>query len=143
MSLSCSCPDNDDAPWFFWPAEDFLLLETKRRKRCISCNKLIDLNSHCLIFPRFRYPQNDIELKIYNEDSELPLASYYMCEACGEQYLNLDAVGFCIDITDNMFDLLEEYHEAFVTPRDKYYIARKSGKRKTNNGLLNNDKEIT
>ena len=111
MSLSCSCPDDDDFAWYYWEPEDFKPLETKKRKRCKSCNTLIDLKSLCLIFPRWRYPKSEIELKIYSEDRELPLGSYYMCETCGEHFMNLTAAGFCVDITESMGDLLEEYQD--------------------------------
>ncbi|HID69898.1 MAG TPA: hypothetical protein EYP35_05410 [Desulfobacterales bacterium] len=73
---------------------------------------MIDLDSEVLKFNRVRYPISDVEVKIYGEDGEIHLAPWYMCAACGEIFLNLNALGFCIDIElDSMPGLLEDYHE--------------------------------
>lgn len=110
MSLSCSCYDSDFA-WYFDRPIDFTTLQTKKRKRCKSCNKLINVGSTCLRFTRYKYPETEIEERIHGGGSEISLASYYHCETCGEQYFNLSELGFCIDIEDNMFELLREYQE--------------------------------
>jgi hypothetical protein len=34
-----------------------------------------------------------------------------MCERCGEIYLNLNALGYCMVPTDEMTEALREYHE--------------------------------
>jgi len=112
--LSCSIPDVDDADWFFSTPIDFIRLETGRRKRCRSCNVLIELGACCIKFERFRYPVTDIEEKIYGEDGEIELGTYYHCEKCGEQYFNLDALGFCLDPEDNMLDCLKEYKSDYL-----------------------------
>lgn len=113
MSLSCSCPDLEYCEWFFIQADDFTTLQTSKRKRCKSCNELIDIGAMCLKFNRYRHPKDDIERYIYGyDDAEIPIASYYHCESCGDQYFNLTELGFCIDITDNIFDLLKEYQES-------------------------------
>lgn len=115
MSLSCSCNEDYDFAWYYWPANDFTTLMTSKRKRCKSCNKLIDIENICLEFKRFRYPKNEIEERIYGcDDIEIPLASFYHCEDCGEQYLNLSELKFCVNIADNMFDLLKEYQETYI-----------------------------
>ena len=113
--LSCSCPDwefdDEWEGWLYYGPSDFSVFDKKRRKRCCSCKELIDIDSLCLEFGRTRYPRTEIEDRIYGEGNEIEIASYFMCDKCGEQYLNLEALGYCIDITDNMFDLLEEYQE--------------------------------
>ena len=110
MGLSCSCPDWEGEGWFYIPAtEDFIKLDTNRSKRCCSCKELIGLGDDCLKFKRYRSPVSDIEEKICGD--EVQMAPWYMCEKCGEQYMNLEALGYCLDISENMLGLLEEYKQ--------------------------------
>jgi len=110
MGLSCSCPDWDGDGWYYIPAsEDFTKLNTKTRKRCCSCKELIDVGADSLKFKRCRGPISDVEERICGD--EVRIAPWYMCEKCGEQYMNLEDLGYCIYIGDNMFQLLEEYKE--------------------------------
>ena len=113
--LSCSCPDPDydDVEWFWYDPNDFTEFQALRRKRCCSCKKhMIALGEQCLEFKRFRYPAPDsIEADIKGEDAEIPIASHWMCEKCGEIYLNLEDLGYCMDITEPMEECLQEYHE--------------------------------
>ena len=44
------------------------------------------------------------------------MASWFACEDCGEIYLNLEELGYCVDISENMNDLLAEYRELHDTP---------------------------
>jgi hypothetical protein len=37
------------------------------------------------------------------------MASKYMCKKCGESFLNLNDLGYCITLGDNMKETLEEY----------------------------------
>ena len=57
MSLSCSC-DFDDPSAYAWYLEDhsnFKLMGVKdRRKRCCSCNDLINSNDEVIEFYRYR-----------------------------------------------------------------------------------------
>lgn len=112
MSLSCSCEWNGEG-WAYLEPDDFTTLKTSKRKRCSSCKQLINKESLVLKFERIRYPQTEIEEKIYGDDYEIAIAPYYMCEACGDQYFNLSALGFCMDIKENMFNLLKEYQEEY------------------------------
>lgn len=110
MSLSCTCYENDDAAWYWWPPDDFSKFSKRKRKRCCSCKSLITLGADCLEFTRTRSPVSDIEERIHGDGPEaVSLASWYMCETCGEQYLNLTAYGYCVNIEDNMLDLLAEH----------------------------------
>lgn len=109
--LSCSC-DTDDYGWYFESPNDFTQLETKRRKRCCSCKELIDIGSLCVELARHRSPRNDIEEKIWGD--MVSLASYYMCESCGEILFNLGELGYCLylDTSENsMQTALKEYWE--------------------------------
>jgi len=115
MGLSCSCGEWDGDGWAFYSTGDFTTLQTKRRKRCCSCKELIDIGSTVVEFRRFRYAITEVEYKIYGDGEEISMAPWYMCEACGEIYLNLDALGFCPDIEDDsMPELLREYQETYM-----------------------------
>ena len=110
MGLSCSCSDWDGEGWYYIQAtEDFTKLSTSRGKRCCSCKELVSIGSDCLKFKRYRGPTSDIEERICGD--EVQIAPWFMCEKCGEQYMNLEALGYCIYIGDNMLDLLGEYRE--------------------------------
>ena len=108
MSLSCTCREWDGDGWCWDSPEDFTTLATKTR--CCSCKQSIEIGAQCVEFERFRATLTEVEDKIYGEDGDVRLASWWMCEPCGEIYLNLVAAGYCIDISENMPELLEEYH---------------------------------
>ena len=108
--LSCECDiDTDYGDWYYYPPDDFSTFSAKRRKRCCSCNSLIDIGATCVEFTRFRGFLSDIEENIYGD--EVPLASWYMCEWCGEMYFNFYELGYCHSLGDSMRETLEEYHE--------------------------------
>lgn len=107
MPLTCTCTDDYEF-WYDLP-DDFTTLNTSRRKRCSSCGKLIDIGAECLKFRRCRDPKTDIEEAICGDG--IAIAPYWMCEKCGEQFLNLAALGYCIDPSENMMELLVEYQE--------------------------------
>jgi len=104
--LSCSC-DTDYCDWFYYSPEDFTELKTKRRRRCISCNRLIWLGNPCLQFERYRDPRGYYEENRFGD--EVPMSAVYMCDECGEIFLNLTAIGYCINLGGHMKDALEEY----------------------------------
>ena len=115
--LECGCEcDFDifdsDIPWYQEP-DDYSTLSTSRRKRCQSCNRLIDIGTIVGEFARFRWPRTEVELKIYGEtqepDSIIGIASHYLCEECMDIYYNLSALGFCISLYENQPSLLKEY----------------------------------
>lgn len=55
MGLSCSCREWEGGEGVAYkPPKDFSKLETSKRKRCRSCNELIDINSLVLSFRRLR-----------------------------------------------------------------------------------------
>ena len=104
--LSCSC--RDDYEWHYKPPEDFCKLTgRKRRPRCRSCDALINMGDDCLEFESFREPRGWYEESRFG--SEVPMASKYLCEKCGEIFLNLNALGYCIALGDSMKDLLADY----------------------------------
>ena len=109
MSLSCDCNSEWDGEGICWfDPSDFSTYEPKRGKRCNSCKKVIIKTGNLgLEFSRMRPPENDIEERIYGD--EIPLASKWMCEDCGEIFLNLTAIGYCLEIFDDMRNDLKEY----------------------------------
>lgn len=120
MGLNCSCIEWDGEPgtWLFYPADDFIKLDSKRRKRCSSCGEFIEINSDCLVFPRDRAPYTDVEQRIMGD--EIPMAPLHMCERCGEIWLNLQAAGFCLTPADDMRDALEKYQHMTGFDPKKY-----------------------
>jgi hypothetical protein len=110
MGLSCSCGEWEGDGWFYeLRKDDFVKLDSNRARRCKSCNELIDVGDECLKFRRFRATNTDIEIKIFGEAGLVELAPWYHCATCGEQYLNLDALGYCLNISENMLELLAEH----------------------------------
>lgn len=111
MGLSCSCPEWDGDPdsWCWFEANDFEKFNAKKRKRCCSCKNLVDINTDVLKFYRMRSAKTEIEERICG--GEIWLAPLIMCEQCGEIYLNLQAIGYCLTPTDDMRECLSEYHE--------------------------------
>jgi len=113
MSLSCECDTDHD--WFYDSPDDYSTLETSRRKRCISCNNLIDLGAVCVAFPSYRFARDDVEERIYGEEEEIYTATKYMCEECGDLYFSLFELGFCISIGDeSMEQLISCYRSEYI-----------------------------
>ena len=126
MGLSCSCDfdyEFDAGGWYYWYDEQRYLipLATRQRKRCCSCNELIDTGAICNRYPRLRYPHNDVESRIMCgcdlddslcEEATIPIADHYHCERCAEIWLNLTAIGYeCLYPSEDMEDALKEYHK--------------------------------
>ena len=111
MSLSCSCGEWNGDGWSWRCENDFTILKGARRKRCCSCKELINIGAECVELERLRYPITEVEERIYGEEGEINIASWYLCERCGEIYLNLDALGYCYNIGDDLREDLREYHQ--------------------------------
>jgi len=115
MGLTCECIEWEGEGWAYIEPDNFSTLQKHKRQRCKSCKVLIEKGQTCLEFKRLRYPTEfELEKLRMSEDDEIFLPSYFMCESCGDQFFNLTALGFCPAITDNMFDLLKEYHEIYL-----------------------------
>ncbi len=118
--LSCSCDINFDS-WYYMPPDfHFKTLIHKRRKRCCSCENLIEINALCVEFDRYRPPISDIEERICGD--EVGLASWFMCEPCGEIYYNLNDIRYCMYLGDDMRDNLKNYWEITGFVRKKEAI---------------------
>jgi len=109
MSLTCSC--DGDYDWYYDKPDDYSLLETNRRRRCVSCNDLIELGATVTLHTCWRPPNCDYEENRFGD--EVQLANKYHCEKCADIEFNLTELGFCINLGDNMNDLLHDYHEVY------------------------------
>jgi len=98
MGLTCEC--GDDYEFYYTPPEDYTELKTSKRKRCVSCNNLIDIGSVVTIHYCWRSPNSEIEEKIHGD--EVAIASKYHCEECADIEFNLTELGFCINLGDSM-----------------------------------------
>jgi len=118
MPLSCEC--SDDSDWFYEPPNDYSKLDTKRCRKCSSCRERILVGALVLKMRCWRYPGYDtIEEKIYGEGSEVPMAYRYLCERCGDLYLSLSELGFCMSIDEDMRDLVRDYAAMQETQRGR------------------------
>lgn len=114
MTLSCSC--SDDYDWYYTPPDDYSVLGTKRCRKCMSCKDRIPVGATVLRMTCFYYASYpSIKEKIYGEGAEVPLPDKYLCERCGDLYLSLSELGFCINLGDDMRDLVKEYAEVYGT----------------------------
>lgn len=108
MSISCGC-DTDDFAWFYKAPSDFSSLSTKRSRRCCSCGCSLKHGDTVAEFERHRHPRDEIEERIWS-DNDIPMASWFMCEACGGLFMALEENGFCITLRkgENMRDLVKQ-----------------------------------
>jgi len=105
--LSCSCDFDNDDSWYYYSPDNFSVFSRRKRARCCSCDTLIDIGAQCIEFPRYRCPRTEVEERIYG--SEIKLAHWFMCEKCGEIFLNLDSLGYCLRLGESMQENLEDY----------------------------------
>lgn len=125
MTLSCSCdyePEPGDHTWL--PSDDFSILEypigRKLPYKCCCCKKKIIEHDTVVKIYKYRVPATEVEVKIYGEDGEIPLAPWYLCEQCGEIYLTLAEIGYrCIN-PKYILDAQREYWEMTGFNPDKY-----------------------
>lgn len=126
MGLFCSCDFDYEfgaGEWYYdYDSQGYLIqLETSRRKRCCSCNALIDIGAICNKYPRLRYPYTEAEARImcgcdledsFSDEARIPMAPHYHCERCAEIWLNLTDIGYeCLSPSEDMEEALKEYHQ--------------------------------
>jgi hypothetical protein len=96
--------------WFYYPPGDYSTLSTKRARKCSSCGERIAVGDLCCKFDRRKVPEHDIEVRIWGEDGEIPLAPCFICERCGDLYWSMSDLGFeCVGPHENMLELVREY----------------------------------
>lgn len=110
MSLSCYC--GDDYDWYYMPADNYAPLKTKRSRKCCSCGERINVGDLAMRFERFRYAgYGTVEANIYGEGGEVWMVPRYMCERCADLYWSLEELGYCINLGDDIRELVREYAE--------------------------------
>lgn len=112
MSLSCVC---GDYAFYYEVVGEYETFNRARRCRCVSCRELINRGDTVQRFQRWRESNSDIEDRIYG--TEVYLADQFMCERCGDLFLSLHELGFCIDLGDDMRRLVREYATDYAPPR--------------------------
>ena len=117
MSLSCTC-DYDYADYYIAAEDDFELFKSSRRKRCLSCKKLINNKTFVLRLHEWRAPFTDMEERFHGD--QVYLADKFLCETCGEIYLNLTDIGLCVDFSQTMQENLRDYHDMTGFESEKY-----------------------
>ena len=118
MPLSCSCYTGEAEPgwWYYCGAscydnpDIFIKPPVGRRKRCSSCGNLINHDEDVIEHYRVKVPKTQVEVNIYGEDGEIPIASHWTCEKCSHIYLALDELGYCVSANENMNELLQDYN---------------------------------
>lgn len=115
MSLTCECGDYEPEPGHivYEYKRDYSALNSIKSKRCVAggCESRIRPGDTCVEIFRAKVPEHDVEIAIYGECGEVPMASHYLCEKCADIFLTLDELGFCVNPYDNMHDLVRDYNE--------------------------------
>lgn len=121
MSLSCDCDFDGGADVAYWWSSsfDFITLQTKRSRKCKSCGCFIKPGAEVVEFTRWRNPKDDVETRIWGEDGEISLASWFMCETCGGLAMAVQDTGMCFSIDENVKDQIAEYRAETLTYRSK------------------------
>jgi len=115
MPLTCYCEtDYEDYDWFYIAPSDFSQFSGTRRKRCSSCNELINIGEDVAAFSCYRPPRTFVEERIYGEGGEVPIADKYLCESCAGIYFSLRELGFeCVAPDENMRELAKEHRDTY------------------------------
>lgn len=120
MGLVCGCfeYEGDAGPGsVIWgEAGEYLPLVSKRAKRCCSCKEKIGQKEICVRVKRYKVPKTFVEVNIYGEDGEVPLADKHLCEKCADIMFSLEELGFCPHPWENQKELLNEYKALYGLP---------------------------
>lgn len=106
MELSCECGDPSDWDWYYeTPSEEeeFTPLRTETSQPCSSCKKVIRVGETCMTFRRFSTNEYD------EDENPLELEPIHMCETCAEQWLNLEGVGYCVPVDEDIMISMRQY----------------------------------
>lgn len=112
MSIFCdSGLDGGDFDWWWYEPKDEAPLTTKRSRKCCSCGERIAVGAVARKVLRFRKPTEFEEDRgIYSD--EVPLADWYLCEACGDVADSLAELGFCYNLGgESLKDQIAEYRK--------------------------------
>lgn len=102
-------------------------IESEKPDKCQSCKKDINTGDLCISIERYRYPNDELEAKntgyddleeAMENEATIKMDDHYICEKCGEIFLNLQNVGFeCLSPSENMPDALREYQIEYAPPK--------------------------
>jgi hypothetical protein len=108
MPLDCEYKDRGYGD-YFEPGDDFEILATRRAKRCVSCDTKLVPGSTVLRFRRYRTTNTWVEVNIFGEDGEVPLAAAFHCEPCGGLFFALaEDRKYCVVPNEDMRELARE-----------------------------------
>ena len=112
--LTCECGDGD-YEWWYDDLKEVGPLDTKRARRCCSCKERIAVGDDCKPFARWRtvsdYRDHEVVVRIYGEGSDMPMATWYLCDRCAGLYESLDSLGFCNLLGQDLRKTCREYAE--------------------------------
>lgn len=121
MGLEC-CAYFPDFDYYANPDDDFS--KAPEDCKCTSCNKEIKKGDVVLHFTCYKSPDensdNPDEIKAWEDGDYFALPDEFHCERCGEIYLNLNVLGYCLSSGDYMPECLKEYQEMTGFSPEKY-----------------------
>lgn len=131
MSIYCDTGHDDDGGgdwWWMTPSKE-ATLTTKRSRKCCSCREKISVGDMTREVRRFRHPTEREEMRIASD--EIKLASWYLCEACGDLADSLAELDFCYSLGDeSLKKQIADYRseEEDFRNRQIAYLAKKSAR---------------
>jgi len=117
MPITCQFLDASDVdvpgPFYHDIEVDYTTAPVlRKRKRCASCDTLINPGAVCTSHPRWTFPRSDVEERIVGgDDIEIPLAPTWLCEKCSDLYFSFIEKGFAVLPCEDMNDNLVHYHD--------------------------------
>ncbi len=114
MSLYCASAGEDwgEGDWWWYEPNDEAPLDTKRSRKCCSCKTKIKVGDTARRVLRARPPTEWEEIRGIAGD-EVYLASWYLCETCGDLADSLTELGFCFELggTQSLAQQIKEYRD--------------------------------
>jgi len=111
MPLSCSC-DHDDYDYYAEPVDEFEIPSAGLTGKCESCSRKLSDEEYVLRFTCWKFAdegETDEDGIMLFEGDELDLPDHFLCEGCGEIYSNLKALGFCVNLGEDLQETMQEY----------------------------------
>lgn len=124
VELDCECGDPYDCEWYFLSpdkGEEFEPFQESEPCKCGSCKRYIQIGEDCIKFPCYNANECAVDENGEELDEDRLEFISYLCSDCGEQWLNLTDIGYCIPINENVMDYLREYQRitGFIKPEEE------------------------
>lgn len=120
--MPLSCDVDFDFDYYADPADDFSIMD--KDCKCGSCGKKIQAEEIALSFTCYRQPDEESEdpedIRAVEDGDWYYMPNEYLCESCGEIYMNLTAIGYEVWNGENMPELLAEYQKMTGFNPEKY-----------------------